>query len=293
MKYRVRHITSYIYDENVSLCQNQVHLSPRDSDYQHCDSLRLTIEPQPSVMHGWLDAFGNSAHYFSIEVPHGELTVTAESEVVVEAPPQPPMVGSPPWETARDAVRALADDGAFLASQFTYNSQGVRASDEALAYARPSFSPGRPLLEAAFELTERIWCDFTFDKTASTVNTSVEETFRERRGVCQDFAHLQIACLRSMGLAARYVSGYLLTDPPPGQPKLVGADASHAWISVYCPRQGWLDFDPTNNQMPQLRHVTLGWGRDYNDVAPIRGLFLGGGDHRMSVSVDVAPADWP
>ncbi len=152
------------------------------------------------------------------------------------------------------------------------------------------FAPGRPLLEAVLDLTGRIFREFKYDPTASCVNTPTEETLRKRRGVCQDFAHLEITCLRSLGLAARYVSGYLLTDPPPGQQKLVGADASHAWLSVFCPQQNcWFDLDPTNNQIPQIRHVTLAWGRDYGDVCPIKGVFLGGGDHRMYVSVDVAP----
>ena len=176
------------------------------------------------------------------------------------------------------------------APQFTFESPLIRFIDEARDYALRSFAPGRPLLEAALDLTARIFREFKYDPTASCVNTPTEEILRKRRGVCQDFAHLEITCLRSLGLAARYVSGYLLTDPPAGQPKLVGADASHAWLSIYCPQQNcWFDLDPTNNQIPQVRHVTLAWGRDYSDVCPINGIFLGGGDHRMYVSVDVAP----
>ena len=162
---------------------------------------------------------------------------------------------------------------------------------EARDSALKSFTPNRPILDAALELNGRIYGDFKYDLTATSLNTPTSELFRTRRGLCQDFAHLLITCLRSLGLAARYVSGYLLTTPPPGQPKLVGSDASHAWVSVFCPGKGWVDLDPTNNQIPQLGHITLGWGRDYSDVSPVKGVFLGGGDHRMCVSVDVAPAE--
>ena len=237
-------------------------------------------------MHAWVDYFGNTAHYFAVEVPHEELTVTAESVVTVGAPQVPAPSTTPPWEQARDATAKALDD---KAAEFTFESPCIRFIDEATDYARPSFPPGRPLLDAVLDLTARIWREFKFDATATCVNTPTEEILRNRRGVCQDFAHLHITCLRSLGLAARYVSGYLMTDPPPGRPKLVGADASHAWVSVYCPQLGWFDFDPTNNQMPQLGHVTLAWGRDYSDVCPIQGVFLGSGDHRMYVSVDMAP----
>jgi transglutaminase-like putative cysteine protease len=286
VKYRVRHITSYTYPEPVSLCQNQARLSPRVFARQQCESTRLTVQPEPKAMHAWTDYFGNTANFFAVEVPHDELTVTAESVVTVAAAQVPEPSATPPWEQARDATASTLVDKAV---QFTFESPCVRFIPEARDYARPSFPSGRPFLEAVLDLTARIWKEFKYDPTATCVNTPTEEVLRNRRGVCQDFAHLQITCLRSLGLAARYVSGYLLTDPPPGQPKLVGADASHAWVSVYCPQLGWFDFDPTNNQIPQLRHVTLAWGRDYSDVCPIQGVFLGGGDHRMCVSVDVAP----
>jgi transglutaminase-like putative cysteine protease len=288
VKYRVRHITSYSYHDLVPLCQNQVHLSPRIFDRQQCELSKVTVQPEPIETHAWTDYFGNSALYFAVDVPHDELTVTAESIVKVTPPTLPAPAATPPWEQARDAsAKSLTDK----AAQFTFESPLVRLIDDAYDYALPSFARGRPLLEAVLDLTGRIFREFKYDPTASCVNTPTEEILRKRRGVCQDFAHLEITCLRSLGLAARYVSGYLLTDPPPGQPKLVGADASHAWLSVYCPQQNcWFDLDPTNNQIPQLRHVTLAWGRDYSDVCPIMGVFLGGGDHRMYVSVDVAPA---
>ncbi len=287
MKYRVRHITNYSYRDLVPLCQNQAHLLPRVFDRQQCESTRVTVQPEPTAMKSWVDYFGNSALHFAVEVPHDELTVTAESIVTVTPPRLPAPSATPPWEQVRDATKTSLDDKSV---QFTFASPLIRLIDEARDYARPSFSPGRPLLEAALDLTGRIFREFKYDPEATCVNTPTEEVFRLRRGVCQDFAHLEITCLRSMGLAARYVSGYLLTEPPPGQTKLVGADASHAWLAVYCPQlRTWFDLDPTNNQMPQLRHVTLAWGRDYSDVCPIKGVFLGGGEHRMYVSVDVAP----
>ncbi len=287
MKYRVRHITCYSYHDLVPLCQNQAYLSPRVFDRQQCELSKVTVQPEPIETHAWTDYFGNSALYFAVDAPHDELTVTAESIVKVTAPKLPAPAATPPWEEVRDATaKSLTDK----AAQFTFESPLVRFIDEAYDYALPSFAPGRPLLEAVLDLTGRIFREFKYDPTASCVNTPTEEILRKRRGVCQDFAHLEITCLRSLGLAARYVSGYLLTDPPPGQTKLVGADASHAWLSVYCPQQNcWFDLDPTNNQIPQIRHVTLAWGRDYGDVCPIKGVFLGGGDHRMYVSVDVAP----
>lgn len=287
MKYRVRHITNYAYHDAVPLCQNQAHLSPRVFDRQQCESTRVTVQPEPTAMHSWVDYFGNSAVHFAVEVPHDELTVTAESIVTVTPPRLPAPAATAPWEQVRDATESSLGDKAV---QFTFESPLIRLIDEAREYACPSFTPGRPILEAALDLTSRIFREFKYDPSATVVNTPTEDVFRLRRGVCQDFAHLEITCLRSLGLAARYVSGYLLTEPPPGQPKLVGADASHAWLSVYSPQQGsWFDLDPTNNQMPQLRHVTLAWGRDYSDVCPIKGVFLGGGEHRMYVSVDVAP----
>ncbi len=289
MRYRVRHVTTYTYQNPVSLCQNQARLSPRVFDRQRCDSTRLTIDPEPTAVHLWTDYFGNTVHFFAVEVPHQQLTITAESTVSVHAPAIPPLSSTVPWERARDQIGQAVDNAELAASAFTFESPCIQFIEQARDYARPSFTPERPLLEATFELTSRICRDFQYDPAATAVNTPTDEILRTRRGVCQDFAHLQITCLRSLGLAARYVSGYLLTEPPPGQPKLVGADASHAWVSVFAPGHGWFDFDPTNNQMPELKHVTLGWGRDYSDTCPIKGVFLGGGEHRMTVSVDVAP----
>jgi transglutaminase-like putative cysteine protease len=211
--------------------------------------------------------------------------------VQVVAPEIPDPKSTPPWEDVRDRF-ALGQPPWWLeARQFGYPSPHVPIADELRNYAQPSFPAGRPWLVGVLQLTERIFKEFQYDPAATTVNTPVATVFKNRRGVCQDFAHLEIACLRSLGLPARYVSGYLLTAPPPGQPRLVGADASHAWLSAFCPEVGWIDFDPTNNQIPTTKHITLAWGRDYSDVCPIKGVLIGGGQHRMRVAVDVVPAD--
>jgi transglutaminase-like putative cysteine protease len=243
----------------------------------------------PVITEAWQDYFGNQVHYLTLEEPHQELSVTATSlvELRERAIPAPSM--TPAWETARDRLAAATDGESIEASQFVFESACIKRTSDVGAYAAPSFPAGRTLLAAALDLTQRIHREFTYKPGATSVHTSTSEVLAQRQGVCQDFAHLQISCFRSVGLAARYVSGYLLTDPPPGQSRLVGADASHAWVSVYFPGIGWLDFDPTNNQMPQLRHVTVAWGRDFADVSPIRGIFLGGGKHSVHVAVDVVP----
>jgi transglutaminase-like putative cysteine protease len=217
------------------------------------------------------------------------------SERVIE------LESSPPWEHLRDALvyghhAGNGDDTSGVPfdpepAQYAFASPYVAPDPEIAAFARDSFAPERPLLDAAIHLMHRIHDEFRFDATATTITTPVKRVLEERRGVCQDFAHLQISCLRSLGLPARYVSGYILTDPPPGQPRLKGADASHAWLAVYCPRNGWVDLDPTNDLRPELRHVRLAWGRDYGDVSPLRGVILGGADHSLHVGVSVVPLD--
>lgn len=290
MKYLVQHTTTYTYSETVPLCHNQAHLTPRDHSWQRCLEHDLRVAPEPALLEEWSDYFGNRVHFFSLELPHQRLIVHSRSLVEVEEPAYPPAAATPGWEEARRAVQDPQQSDARIASQFAFDSPYIHRLETALSYARPSFPPGRPLLEAALDLTARIASDFRYDPVATCVNTPTEEVLAKRRGVCQDFAHLQITCLRSLGLAARYVSGYLLTDPPPGQPKLIGADASHAWLSVFCPSFGWLDLDPTNNQLAKARHVTLAWGRDYGDVCPVKGVLIGGGHHTLSVAVDVTPA---
>ena len=238
-----------------------------------------------------MDYFGNLLCFFTVQEPHKELVVEARSEVIMEGNATPWPQQSLPWE---EAARLLPDDhspAGLEAYQFGFESPRIRIRPEFASYALQSFTPRRPMPEALLDLTARIHKDFRFDSKVTNVRTPTEEVFRKRRGVCQDFAHLQIACLRSLNLAARYVSGYLRTYPPPGRPRLVGADASHAWVSAYCPGVGWLDMDPTNNVIPSNGHVTLAWGRDYGDVSPLRGLILGGGAHTLKVAVDMEPLD--
>jgi transglutaminase-like putative cysteine protease len=293
------------------VCHNQVHLAPRDMATQQCEMFRLLIHPAPADRGRRVDYFGNHVDYFSIHEAHRGLTVTANSRVTVKPPPVVVAAESPPWEdVVRDLRRDLSPAG-LDAYQYVFDpansamglnlqaagrtngwsdGESVSLEKQVLDYVRPSFPSGRPIIEAARDLTNRIHRDFVYDSKATTVYTSVAEVLRLRRGVCQDFALVEIACLRAMGLAARYVSGYLRTFPPPGRPRLIGADASHAWISLYAGPLGWIDFDPTNNVIPMEDHITVAWGRDYNDVCPIQGVFVGGGQHAMSVSVDIAPA---
>ena len=282
MRYDIRHTTTYEYAESVSVSHHVARLAPRQSDRQQLVHHVWHIDPVPAVISRHTDYFGNTVTFFAVQGPHNRLTVTSRGVVdVMAARPIPET--SPAWEVVRDRS---ADDlpGVF---EFVLNSPLVTAHAQYLEYASPSFPSGRPALEGVSDLTRRIHHDLHFDPGATDVATALDEVFRRRSGVCQDFAHLQIACLRSLGLPARYVSGYLETAPPPNRPRLVGADASHAWVSVYVDGADWVDVDPTNNLVPADRHITLGWGRDYSDVSPIRGVILGGGDHRSRVAVDV------
>lgn len=292
MRYRITHRTTYRHSETVPLCQNAVWLMPRRNGHQDRESYRLDVSPTPARLETLADYFDNEVSYFSIGSGYRSLEIVAVSEVRVTprwASDQLP--STPPWEELAGGLCRDARKAAIDACQFRFDSPCAVTSDELANYARQSFMPGRPVAEAARELTRRIHEDFVYEPGTTTVQTPVAEAFEQRRGVCQDFAHIEIACLRSIGLAARYVSGYLRTRPAPGQPRLVGADASHAWVSAYCGDAGWIDFDPTNNAVVSTDHVTIAWGRDYGDVPPVRGLFVGGGRHEMTVSVDVAPID--
>ncbi|MBS0210367.1 MAG: transglutaminase family protein [Planctomycetes bacterium] len=294
MKYHVSHITTFIYGEPVPLGHNEAHLTPRTFGPQTCLVSQLNIRPVPIAVHHWTDLFGNQVSYFSMEQEHRDLSVSASSVVELNERPVPDPNATMPWEEVRAMCERPTDAAALAAAPFRFESPLVKKSHELGFYARDSFRPGRPILAAALELTERIFREFKYDPAATVINTPTAEVFQQRRGVCQDFAHLEIACLRSLGLPIRYVSGYLMTTPPPGKAKLIGADASHAWVSIFCPGAGWIDLDPTNNQIPQLQHVTLAWGRDYGDVCPVKGVFLGGGSHHtMSVAVDVEPYEQP
>ncbi|WP_119678620.1 transglutaminase family protein [Indioceanicola profundi] len=284
VRYRCRHVTRYSYADMVTSSQLLAHLAPRPHPRQTGGIANLTIWPVPALAIARLDWFGNPTTYASIQVPHENLTVTSELIVEVRVGLVFDPADTPPWEQ----VQALAiEDGP--AAEFLAQSPRVPVPNPDLAaYAAEDFLPGRPVAEAAIALMRRIHREFTFRAGSTTVSTPVAEVLAQRCGVCQDFAHLMIGCLRVMGVPARYVSGYLRTLPPPGQMKLQGADASHAWLQAWCgPRLGWLDLDPTNATLVELDHLTVAWGRDYDDVCPLRGVILGGGSHTVDVAVDV------
>jgi transglutaminase-like putative cysteine protease len=288
MKLRVVHTTQYQYSEPVTLSHNQIRLTPREYAYQHCLQSRINIEPFSTELQSWMDPFGNEVTYFTFENPHSELIISLEAEVELLPREESPLLGAITWEQAVKALRSPKNADTLEAALFCYPSPYISFDPAVTEYAQASFAPERSLREVVAELMRRIHQDFRYDPQATNLNTTLPELLQLRRGVCQDFAHLQIACLRTFGLAARYVSGYLMTRPPPGKPKLVGADASHAWLAVYFPGVGWIDYDPTNNCLPGEEHITLAWGRDYFDVAPIKGLYLGGGGaNTLQVSVDV------
>lgn len=291
MIFEVSHRTTYQYAEPVTLAHNEAHLTPRHFGRQRCLSNRLIILPTPTATRVRTDYFGNQVTYFTVEEEHSELSITVISQVELGQRAEIDPTTTAPWETVCTMLTRPSNTDTLMAAQQTFDSPRLKRHPRLGEYAAASFTPERPILEAAVDLMGRIHREFKYDPTATCVSTPTLEVLDNRRGVCQDFAHLQIACLRSLGLAARYVSGYLLTDPRPGQPRFIGADASHAWLSVFCGNAGWIDLDPTNNQIPSSRHVTVAWGRDYGDVCPIKGVFLGGGNHAMNVAVDVVPVD--
>lgn len=288
MHYRIIHKTEYDYSEPVRLSHNEARLLPRFTANQQCDQSLLRIEPLPADYREDEDFFGNRVAYFSIRQPHQRFIVTVTSDVrVVSQQAQRNFSKKTDWENVRQALRQQRGAEILDALRYALDSPFVTATAELAAYAQPSFPRGRSLLEAVHDLMGRIHADFTYDPGFTTVATPLSEVLHHRRGVCQDFAHLAIGCLRAQGLAARYVSGYIETLPPPGEEKLIGTDASHAWFSVYIPELGWMDFDPTNNQIPAHQHIIVAWGRDYGDVTPLKGVVFGGGEHTLAVSVDV------
>jgi transglutaminase-like putative cysteine protease len=289
-RFHVLHETRYQYVVPVSLSQQLLYLRPRTFQFQQCHSYSLRIDPVPGERHEALDYFGNHRQYLAITQPHDHLSVSSESTLSLTARPgQELLANSVAWELVRDSLRKVGDPTRLEPIKYLFESPHVALIDEVHAYALQSFTPGRSVLDAAFDLTLKINREFSFDPEATDISTPLSELMRIRRGVCQDFAHLMIGCLRSVGVPCRYVSGYILTNPPPGKPRLVGADASHAWVSVYCPSIGWVDFDPTNRCMVNLEHITLGWGRDFSDVSLLRGVLLGGGAQTLEVSVTVTP----
>ena len=290
MRYNVRHRTTLSYDQLVSISQHVLHLEPRGTARQVKQTFALDVSPNPAAQTLRADFFGNHVHHLTIQTPHDTLTVESRSTVdIASLSAQFDLGSSAAWEQVADAL--VGGDAPLLEpSYFAFPSPFVAWNHAIREYALPSFPAGRPILEAVMDLTARIFNDFEYQGGVSDVSTPVDDVLAMRQGVCQDFAHLQIACLRSIGIPARYVSGYLLTHPPPGQEKLVGSDASHAWLSAWAGPLGWIDFDPTNNLIPDFEHITIGWGRDYGDVSPMNGFITGGGTHSVHVGVDVVPA---
>lgn len=285
----VRHETRYEYATSVVLSRQLLHLAPRPDAHQEVGEHHIRITPTPAESTSLIDYFGNLVSHATITEAHRTLVIAAESTVTLRMRPPPPEL--PHWESVRDQLAALAGAGVFDALRFAHDSPYIERNAALRAYAAPCFTRRRPYVEALIDLNARIHADFEFDPVATSVATPLSDVLRERRGVCQDFAHLMIACLRSVGLAARYVSGYILTAPPPGMPRLVGSDASHAWVSVWCPGipGDWLDLDPTNDCLVATEHVTLAWGRDFHDVTPTRGVIMGGGEQEIAVAVTVTP----
>lgn len=292
VRYRIEHETRYKYEAPVSVSRQLLHLSPRALPWQTVLSSSVEVLPEPSEQDWRDDYFGNHALDISIATPHDELVIIARADIALfPHAPDPGQEPGPPWETVRTMLHAPRPVPPLDAAQVMFESPQVPSLPGLARYAAPSFAAGRPLLEAVADLNHRIHTEFSFDAEATTIATPLAEVLATKRGVCQDFAHLMIGCLRSLGLAARYVSGYLLTTPPPGKPRMIGADASHAWISVYLPEHGWIDFDPTNDCLPDTHHITVAWGRDFSDVTPVRGVILGSGDQELEVKVTVMPLD--
>ena len=288
MIYDISHKTLYRYSAPVSQSHHIMHMSPRAFERQVVLRHSLLIEPAPTSRIEAADYFGNPTSRLCIEDEHSELVIHARSTIKVAARPLVDLDDSQDWQ---HLAPGLADARAPLdlqVLQFTWPSRHTMPTPEIIDYASASLQPGQPVLAAAWDLTRRMFKDFTFDSSATDISTPISTVLKQRRGVCQDFSHLALACLRAARIPARYVSGYLLTRPPAGQQKLRGADASHAWISVWAPETGWVDFDPTNGSMPQTEHISIAFGRDYDDVSPISGVLLGGGRHTVSVAVDVA-----
>ncbi|MGX9937644.1 transglutaminase family protein [Advenella kashmirensis] len=291
--YHIQHDTEYDYYSAVTQSRQILRLSPRILPWQGPESHVINIDPCPDKIDFLLDCFGNPLQYFTLMGDHNRLAVRAHSVVSLTHRRLPDSDSTPPWEEVVNHLRYMSGRTYlpydFEATQFRFESNHIRLLPAIAQWARQAITPGMPVLAAVGALQARIFNEFVFDPQATTIATPVLEVFQKRRGVCQDFAHFMISCLRAIGLAARYVSGYLLTHPPAGQPRLIGADASHAWVSVYIPGHGWVDSDPTNNVFPDQEHITLCWGRDFSDVSPIRGMMYGSSAHSLKTSVTVMP----
>ena len=291
MKYEIEHTTQYDYDAPVPVCHNIVYLMPRNTRFQTRLDYRLAVAPEPEQITTRTDYFGNTAQLYSISASHRQLRITASSTVDVTPRELPSPSCTPPWESVCAKVVADQSAGGLENRQFAFPSCHVPFHRDLAQYARESFVPNRPILDALSHLNTRIHTDIVYDPKATTVSTPISEVFRLRRGVCQDLSHMMLGCLRPLGIAARYVSGYLRTTPAEGMPRLVGADASHAWVSVFCGDAGWVDVDPTNDTFALADHITVAWGRDFSDLCPVTGMFVGGAKHQVSVAVDVAVAE--
>lgn len=292
MNYQVTHTSEFLYHTPVGLCHNEARMLPRQLPGQQVLHSSLAIDPAPLNYQERLDFFGNRVAWFLVQQQHDQLTVTATSRIqMTPAASLFEFGNNQPWEVVSRRLQTERSAEVLDARQYRLDSPMVVVDQGLRDYAAASFLPERPYSDAVQDLMQRIYGDFRYDPGFSTIATPLEEVLAHRSGVCQDFAHLAIGCLRAQGLAARYVSGYIETLPPPGKEKLVGSDASHAWFSVYVPDAGWLDFDPTNNQLPRDQHITVAWGRDFADVSPLKGVLSGGGEHDVKVAVDVQRLD--
>jgi transglutaminase-like putative cysteine protease len=287
--YTVRHRTTYRYSREVAYSRLVAHLAPRATSRQRSQAFELRVTPVPVRCVERPDFFGNRTNWFTVDQPHALLEVLAESRVVVYPATDVLSQAGASWESVRRTLESPDDSDAQDAVQYTFDTPLTAVNAEVVEYARASFARGRPLLACVLELNARIHRDFKYNSEATDTSTTVGRAFELRAGVCQDLAHVGVAAVRAMGLAARYVSGYLLTHPAPGRERLVGADASHAWFAAWIPPFGWIDFDPTNDMLPSGEHITAAWGRDYTDVAPIHGIITGGSAHEIDVGVDVTP----
>jgi transglutaminase-like putative cysteine protease len=291
MIFEVSHKTTCLYTAPVALAHHLVHLAPRPHERQRIMHQSISVSPDPTSRNDFTDYFGNPASTVAIQSRHSKLLIHSKSVVEVTAPEAIDLAESMPWDRLAAELappKKIADPDAV---QFLMPSRHTAITEDLIAFAQPTFKPDRPIMECAHDLMRRIYTEFAYDAAATDIATTTDELLRIRRGVCQDFAHLLIAAMRAFGLPARYVSGYLLTHPPEGKERLVGADASHAWVSVWSPDAGWVDFDPTNDLIPRDEHITIAYGRDFQDVSPVTGILLGGGAHDADVAVDVKPID--
>ena len=288
MKYKVKHSTKYLYSDLVTLCQNQARLTPINNEFQRCISNTIETSPTVDYINQFIDYYGNQVTVFDVSIQHNTFIITSISEVEIFSRNQVSLLnGQYSWEDTRELLNHPHTKNLVAAAEFVLPSQYTPISHDIYQYTLQSFLPGRSIIAACEDLMARIFTEFKYDPEFSTISTPLNEVFAHKKGVCQDFAHFALACIRSVGLAARYVSGYIETFPAEGEQKLEGADATHAWFAVFVPELGWVDFDPTNNVLPNDQHITLAVGRDFADVTPLKGVVFGGGSHQLSVAVDM------